>query len=406
MDTSIRRSPTAAPPAPRFEGAPAPAATPAPRTVQSTDQFDGMPGTHSPTRVPEEDVVLTPLERLAEVSRGLGRKRRLPEHFVELCAYAKKFGALPPTLSPADVHFGAPLLGRLLGNHVDIAGAHDGGSRVVPWTVNSERMMRALIKAGVNGIITDRPDLLRRVIEDFDAKGSHFLDPDGLVRADRFLLEGHRGGRSQRPENTLPSMEFGLDSLANALETDLVLTSDLVPMLTHDPQLKPEKARRLDGKRIEHPPRIRDCTRGQLQSDYALDRKLDRFPNQQNDLSLSPVACAYAKARALAHPYVMPALEQFFDFARFYADYYRSGAGRNEPNAALRARNAENVRFNLELKIDGKETLPPDQVAKATVDLVRAHGLESRCIVQSFDLDVLQAMLRLAPTIQTALLTK
>ena len=40
--------------------------------------------------------------------------------------------------------------------------AHSLGLKVVPWTVNQELDMRRLIDWGVDGIISDRPDLLRR----------------------------------------------------------------------------------------------------------------------------------------------------------------------------------------------------------------------------------------------------
>ena len=42
--------------------------------------------------------------------------------------------------------------------------AHALGMRVVPWTVNDEREMRALIDLGVDGIGTDEPGLLRSVL--------------------------------------------------------------------------------------------------------------------------------------------------------------------------------------------------------------------------------------------------
>ena len=38
--------------------------------------------------------------------------------------------------------------------------AHRGGVRVIPWTVNDEASMRVLIQMGVDGIITDVPDVL------------------------------------------------------------------------------------------------------------------------------------------------------------------------------------------------------------------------------------------------------
>jgi glycerophosphoryl diester phosphodiesterase len=42
--------------------------------------------------------------------------------------------------------------------------AHDIGVRVLVWTVNNPSTMHRLLDAGVDGIITDRPDLLREVL--------------------------------------------------------------------------------------------------------------------------------------------------------------------------------------------------------------------------------------------------
>ncbi|GAB3644894.1 PI-PLC domain-containing protein [Glycomyces tarimensis] len=48
--------------------------------------------------------------------------------------------------------------------------AHDSGIEVVPWTINDEATMRSLIEAGVDGIITDRPDVLRELMCDYGFK--------------------------------------------------------------------------------------------------------------------------------------------------------------------------------------------------------------------------------------------
>ncbi len=45
-----------------------------------------------------------------------------------------------------------------------LAEAHALGLRVVPWTVNRPEDMRRLIRWGVDGLITDRPDLARGVL--------------------------------------------------------------------------------------------------------------------------------------------------------------------------------------------------------------------------------------------------
>jgi glycerophosphoryl diester phosphodiesterase len=45
-----------------------------------------------------------------------------------------------------------------------VARAHDLGVRVVVWTVDEPQVMRRLLDAGVDAIITDRPDVLREVL--------------------------------------------------------------------------------------------------------------------------------------------------------------------------------------------------------------------------------------------------
>ena len=43
--------------------------------------------------------------------------------------------------------------------------AHDRGLRVVPWTVNERADMRRLIRLGVDGLITDYPDVAQEVLK-------------------------------------------------------------------------------------------------------------------------------------------------------------------------------------------------------------------------------------------------
>lgn len=45
-----------------------------------------------------------------------------------------------------------------------VARGHDAGLRVIVWTVNDTPTMHRLLDDGVDGIITDRPDLLRDVL--------------------------------------------------------------------------------------------------------------------------------------------------------------------------------------------------------------------------------------------------
>jgi glycerophosphoryl diester phosphodiesterase len=55
-----------------------------------------------------------------------------------------------------------------------VAEAHGLGLTVVPWTVNEEPAMDALVQAGVDGMISDYPDRLRRVL---DRRGARLPAP-------------------------------------------------------------------------------------------------------------------------------------------------------------------------------------------------------------------------------------
>lgn len=48
----------------------------------------------------------------------------------------------------------------------DVDEAHALGMKVVPWTVNTEKDMNMLLDMGVDGIISDKPWILKKVLED------------------------------------------------------------------------------------------------------------------------------------------------------------------------------------------------------------------------------------------------
>src|SRR5262245_3205581 len=226
------------------------------------------------------------------------------------------------------------------------------GYPVVVWTVDDKARMLELMRLGVNGIISDRPDLLRQAVEEFDANGDgtpgDFINSEGLIDISKFDAQGHRGGRDLRPENTLPAMEVALDSLMSTLELDNGITSDGVAILDHDPLIQSEKCRRADGAPYTAADEvlIKDRTAAQLQSTFVCD-KVFRGPQQSNDLALSPASVAFATSQGLINPYVAPTLQHVFNFARFYVDYYRPGPGIGHPDVERRWRNAERLRFNI-----------------------------------------------------------
>lgn len=75
-------------------------------------------------------------------------------------------GSLPRTIKAAGGAIWSPYFGDVTA--ALIAEAHDVGLRVVVWTVNRPEDMARMIELGVDGIISDRPDLLRTVAGEKD----------------------------------------------------------------------------------------------------------------------------------------------------------------------------------------------------------------------------------------------
>src|ERR1043165_10012729 len=51
----------------------------------------------------------------------------------------------------------------------------------------------------------------------------------------KFDVQGHRGARGLKPENTIPAFLLALDSGVTTLEMDVVITKDKQVVLSHDP---------------------------------------------------------------------------------------------------------------------------------------------------------------------------
>lgn len=286
------------------------------------------------------------------------------------------------------------------------------GYSVVSWTVNDPARMRELVQLGVNGLISDRPDLLLEVLQD---SRPDVFDVDGLIDVTRFDAQGHRGARNLRPENTIPAMEAALDSLMTTLEMDIGITRDQVPVLYHDRDFQgalpgePPKSRRKNGGVL--PARIRDATLGAIQNprNPILNDGVFRGAPQSNDPSLSPAAREFfaRSGRGADEIYLMPSLDQVFDFVGFYAKYYATGEGVAHPEAARRAKNARRVRFNIETKLNPREpekTKGPRVFVEAIGRRILERGLESRVDIQSFDFRTLLLVHERYPTIRTVCL--
>ena len=190
-------------------------------------------------------------------------------------------------------------------------------------------------------------------------------------------IHGHRGARGLLPENTLPGFERAIALGVGALEFDVCMTRDGVPVVHHDTALNPDHTRDAGGAWLERPgPLLKDLDVADL---MGLDvgrvrpgsRTALRFPHQE--------------PRDGAR---IPTLAEVLALGR------RPAAG--------------TVRFNIEIKsspLEPHDSAGPEALAQAVAAVLRSEGTVGRATVQSFDWRVLRALHTAAPEVAIACLT-
>jgi glycerophosphoryl diester phosphodiesterase len=225
-----------------------------------------------------------------------------------------------------------------------------------------------------------------------------------------FDLQGHRGARGLKPENTLPAFEVAFDLGATSIETDVHLTRDGVPVLLHDPTISARLCRVLPGSMAPDPasqPLVSTLSLTQLRG-YRADRNPDpgRFAHQ--DATVTPVAQLFAE-RAGMDAYALPTLSDLFGFAQAYAGELGAAAGKT----GMQRQRAGQVQFDVELKrvpfypqwigdpFDGRA---PGLLEERVVQQVREADMVDRTRVRSFDHRAVWAVRQLEPRLTTAVL--
>lgn len=183
-----------------------------------------------------------------------------------------------------------------------------------------------------------------------------------------FDLQGHRGARGLRPENTLAAFGHALSVGVSTLELDTALTRDGVVVVTHDSELNPDITRDAAGEWLkETGPTMFAMT-------YA---EILRY-----DVGRLRPGTAYAmrfKDQAPRDGERIPKLSDLF--------------------ALVKKGGNTTVRFNIETKLDPRkpEATPKSEAfAEAVVREIRLAGMEKRATIQSFDWSTLKVVKRMA----------
>jgi glycerophosphoryl diester phosphodiesterase len=186
-------------------------------------------------------------------------------------------------------------------------------------------------------------------------------------------IVGHRGARGLWPENTVEGFRRAIAFGVDAIEFDVALTADEVPVVHHDPALNGDIARGPDGN--------------WLLGRTALIRALKAADLSRFDVGRLRPGSDYAMRFAAQTP---------IDGARI-------------PTLAEVLTISPIARFAIELKLfpDHREwTAPVEVMVEAVLAAIDAACAASRCIVQSFDWRAPRFIRRHRPDIATAWLTE
>jgi glycerophosphoryl diester phosphodiesterase len=188
-----------------------------------------------------------------------------------------------------------------------------------------------------------------------------------------FDLQGHRGCRGLRPENTLEAFEHALEIGVTTLELDTGITKDRVPVVSHDRALNPQKTR-INVTFITEEILIKDLTYEELsQYDVGVMRSDYDWPRQKE--------IPGAK---------IPRLEDVFILVREYEELQDG-----------------KIMLNIETKISPsapEETFSPEEFVDILLELIEEYEMEDRVIIQSFYWKTIMLVKEKNPSIKTAAL--
>jgi len=203
-------------------------------------------------------------------------------------------------------------------------------------------------------------------------------------------VQGHRGARAMRPENTLPAFEYAIAAGADALELDMAVTKDNVVVISHDPVLRPPVCSGPQPLAVIH-----RLTLAEL-------RKWDCGAIQNPEFATQQTVSGTR----------MPTLDEVFQLAgkgKFRFNIETKIFPNRTSQAAAEAMvkrlgldpESESGRSALATAMAvGPDVTPsPEDFVKLVLASIRKFHLEDRIILQSFDYRTLHAMKKIAPEI-------
>ncbi|MDQ6812851.1 MAG: glycerophosphodiester phosphodiesterase [Bacteroidota bacterium] len=195
-----------------------------------------------------------------------------------------------------------------------------------------------------------------------------------------FDWQAHRGGRGIYPENTIPAMLHAVDLGVTTLEMDAIITKDKQVILSHDPYFNHEITTKPDGIFVAENEEknfvLYNMSYDEI-SKYDVGMKPHpKFPGQKKMKAVKPrLVDLIDSVEAYTHDKKIP--------AKFY-----------------------NIETKSKPSTDHFYHPEPAEFVELLVQVITFKNIESRTIIQSFDVRTLQYLHKKYPEIKTALLVE
>jgi len=189
---------------------------------------------------------------------------------------------------------------------------------------------------------------------------NYLLAVNLLSAQSRIDVQGHRGARGLMPENTIPAMLEAVRLGVTTLELDVVISADGQVVVSHEPWINAEICLDSTGEELSSSKgkqlNLYQLTYTEIMAFDCGSKGNSRFPQQQK------------------MPVVKPLLSDVFDIVERYLKEYKRPP----------------VNYNIEIKStpagDGKQHPEPEVFAELVMKEISKAGLQSRTIIQSFDM--------------------
>jgi len=183
-----------------------------------------------------------------------------------------------------------------------------------------------------------------------------------LSKPNHIKIYGHRGARGNLPENTLESFSFLFENKILAFETDVLISKDLVPVITHDFRLDINMTKDADENWIsDENIKIYDLTYEEiLKYDVGSINKLSRYGRR------------FLNQKSLLNQKI-PKLSDIFDL--------------------INSKSIDDIVLNLEIKstpVEDNLTPSPKEMVSIIKKEIEKSKLEEKILISSFDWRILK----------------